>query len=201
MDQLMKLHIGAFHRGIDGWINTDITPHIWIAKIPFLAYVFYKFKLINHERYVQHSTGSFKKLKYLNLCNPLPYKDESLDAIFSSHVFEHLFLDEVTPLINECYRVLKKGGICRVIVPDLEKIILLYNNEDPRKFIVDIYEVATRREVKDQHHSAFTGKFLSNLFKNAGFSECAILTYQRGKCPDIDKLDNRPDSLFFEATK
>jgi SAM-dependent methyltransferase len=197
----MKLHIGAFHRGIDGWINTDITPHMWITKIPFLAYTLYKLKLMNQERYAQHTRGVFKTLHYLNLCNPFPYKNETLEAIFSSHVFEHLFLDEVKQLIMECYRVLKKDGVCRVIVPDLEKIMLLYDVHDPQRFIIDIYEIATRSEVKNQHHSAFTGAFLIKLFKDAGFSECEVLSYKKGKCPDIDLLDNRPDSLFFEAIK
>lgn len=197
----MKLHIGAFHRGIDGWINTDITPHMWITKIPYFSYILYKFKFMSHERYLQHTQGAFKNLRYLNLCKPLPYEDNTLEAIFSSHVFEHLFLDEVKRLIIECHRVLKKGGICRVVVPDLEKIMLLYDTNDPQKFIIDIYEIATRSEVKNQHHSAFTGAFLTKLFKEAGFSKCEVASYQKGVCPDIDQLDNRPDSLFFEAIK
>ena len=32
-----KLHLGAFNCGIEGWINTDVTPHMWIARLPFAA--------------------------------------------------------------------------------------------------------------------------------------------------------------------
>jgi len=197
----MKLHLGAFDRGIEGWNNTDITPHIWISRVPFLPILLNKLGLLGKVRYEQHKQGVFKNLNYLNLCKPLPYPDSSIEAIFSSHVFEHLFIDEVEKLIRECQRVLKPGGVCRVVVPDLEKIIALYNPEDPRKFITDIYEVGTRSAVKNSHHCAFTGAFMTKLFIEAGFSKCSILSYRVGSCPDLEKLDNRPDSLFFEAVK
>lgn len=106
----MKLHFGAFNMGIDGWINTDITPHIFLSKVPLLPLALYKLGLIPKARYEQHALGGFKKLKYLNLCKPLPYANNCVDAIFCSHAIEHLFLDEVERLINECYRVLKPVG-------------------------------------------------------------------------------------------
>jgi len=197
----MKLHLGAFDRGIKGWSNTDITPHIWVSRIPSLPFVLYKLGLMPEARYEQHMHGVFSMLGYLNLCKPLPYGDNSVTAIFSSHVFEHLFMDEVEKLIGECHRVLKPGGVCRVVVPDLEKIISLYKPEDPRKFITDIYEVASRGAVKNSHHCAFTGPFLIHLFTHSGFSKCQVLSYRVGSCPDTELLDNRPESLFFEAIK
>ncbi len=197
----MKLHLGAFDKGIKGWTNTDITPHIWISKIPFLPYMLFKLGMMPIERYQQHCLGVFRMLEYVDLCKPLPYADNSVSAIFSSHVFEHLFMDEVERLIKECYRVMQSGGVCRVVVPDLEKIIDIYNPDDPRRFIVDIYEVATRSAVKNSHHSAFTGAFLKHLFLKAGFSECKIVQFGEGMCPDVKLLDTRPESLFFEATK
>lgn len=197
----MKLHLGAFDSGIKGWTNTDITPHIWLSKIPFLPFLLSKLGVIPRDRYEQHRAGYFRMLYYMNLCKPLPYADNTVTAIFSSHVFEHLFMDEVEKLISECFRVLRPGGVCRVVVPDLEKIMSLYNPEDPRKFITDIYEVATRSAVKNSHHCAFTGAFLTHLFTQAGFSKCQVLSYRVGSCPDIELLDNRPESLFFEALK
>jgi len=197
----MKLHIGAFNKSIDDWYNTDITPHLWITRVPLMPFLLYTFGKMPDERYAEHRKKVFNKLKYLNLTKPLPFSSESIDAIFSSHVLEHLFMDEVERLIPELHRVLKTGGVCRVVVPDLEKIIVKYDVNDPRKFLNDIFEISKRGEVKNSHHCGFTGKFLIKLFSEAGFSKCSILAYQVGDCPDIDKLDNRPDSIFFEATK
>ena len=197
----IKLHLGAFDCSVDGWVNTDVTPHIWISKIPLAPLLLFKLKIMPKFRYDQHLAGVFRQLKYLDLCKKLPFQENSIDAIFSSHVFEHLFMDEVNKLIVECFRVLKPGGVCRVVVPDLEKIISSYSAEDPTRFILDIYEVASRSAVKNSHHSAFTGSSLTKLFAGAGFSKCMVVQYLVGICPDIYKLDNRPDSLFFEAIK
>lgn len=197
----MKLHLGAFNTGIVGWCNTDVTPHIWISRIPFLGLLLSFVGLITAARYDDYRKGVFRKLKYLDLCRPLPFCENTIEAIFSSHVFEHLFLNEVEDLIKECFRVLKPGGVCRVIVPDLEKIVGAYDVQDPRRFICDIYEVAARSAVKNSHHCAFTGPFLCALFSDAGFSRCQVVSYKVGCCPDIERLDNRPESLFFEAIK
>lgn len=197
----MKLHLGAFNQSVDGWMNTDITPHIWISKIPFLPLILFKVNLMSAERYQDHKDKIFSQLKYLDLTKRLPYPSDTAEAIFSSHVLEHLFMDEVEYLISEMYRVLVPGGICRIVVPDLEKIVSLYQPEDPRAFLRDMFEVSSRGSVKNQHHCGFTGVFLSKLATEAGFTACSVEKYQSGKCPDLDKLDNRPESLFFEAIK
>lgn len=48
---------------------------------------------------------------------PLPYKDNSVEEIHSSHFFEHLSAVERCHVINECYRVLKPGAKMKVLVP------------------------------------------------------------------------------------
>lgn len=45
----------------------------------------------------------------------LPYEDESVDIIYSSHVFEHI--KNLIPLMNECHRVMKPGSIINIAVP------------------------------------------------------------------------------------
>jgi SAM-dependent methyltransferase len=56
----------------------------------------------------------------------LPFPDASFDAVYHSHVLEHLPPDEGRSLIRECFRVLKPGGTLRVVVPDLEMIVREY---------------------------------------------------------------------------
>jgi hypothetical protein len=33
----VKLHLGAFTSVVDGWVNIDVTPHLWIARFPFCS--------------------------------------------------------------------------------------------------------------------------------------------------------------------
>lgn len=64
----------------------------------------------------------------------LPFSDESLELIFTSHVLEHLPDEVVLNLLKECYRTLKKGGILRISVPDMEKAFTAYVNGDQNFF-------------------------------------------------------------------
>lgn len=67
-----------------------------------------------------------KGVDYHDIRQPLPYPDASFDAVYSSHVLEHLTLVAGRAFLAEQWRVLKSGGICRVVVPDLEGICTQY---------------------------------------------------------------------------
>ena len=54
------------------------------------------------------------------------FPEEHFDVVYHSHVLEHLRPAEATALLRECHRVLRPGGILRVVVPDLEAIVRLY---------------------------------------------------------------------------
>ena len=57
---------------------------------------------------------------------PLKINDDCVDGIFTEHVLEHLTYDQVERLLKECYRILKPGGIIRIIVPDVSIFIEKY---------------------------------------------------------------------------
>ena len=50
----------------------------------------------------------------------IPFPDGSADAVYHSHVLEHIDRDQVPGFLAEVHRVLRPGGIHRVVVPDLE---------------------------------------------------------------------------------
>jgi len=57
---------------------------------------------------------------------PLPVASGTFDAVYSSHVLEHLTEEDGLRLAREMFRILKPGGVCRIVVPDLEGICRLY---------------------------------------------------------------------------
>ena len=65
-------------------------------------------------------------VKEFNLLQKLPFEDNSVDVVYSSHVLEHFTKCEAPKFLEECYRILKPKGIIRVIVPDLEQLMKNY---------------------------------------------------------------------------
>jgi SAM-dependent methyltransferase len=61
-----------------------------------------------------------------DLKEKLPFKDDFFDVVYHSHVQEHLPKFYVPMLFHECFRILKPGGIIRLVVPDLEQIVHIY---------------------------------------------------------------------------
>ncbi|MFZ5806625.1 MAG: methyltransferase domain-containing protein [Verrucomicrobiota bacterium] len=47
-------------------------------------------------------------------------EDETFNFVFSEHVFEHFFLDDVIDLLKETHRVMRPNGVIRVVVPDAD---------------------------------------------------------------------------------
>lgn len=56
----------------------------------------------------------------------LEFEDNLFDVVYSSHVLEHMSKNAAEELVAEMIRVLKPGGILRLVVPDLEAIITNY---------------------------------------------------------------------------
>ncbi len=95
-----------------------------------------------------------------DLREPLPWGAAVFDAVYSSHVLEHLAPAAGRELLAEQYRVLKPGGVCRVVVPDLEGICRLYlqhleaasetpNEESMRRYrwaVVELLDQMVREE-------------------------------------------------------
>jgi len=57
----------------------------------------------------------------------LPFENNSIDAIYASHVLEHIHPHRYDFTVGEWHRVLKPGGWCRVVVPDCCRMLSEYN--------------------------------------------------------------------------
>ena len=56
----------------------------------------------------------------------LPYADCTFDACYCSHMLEHVTKDQAKVIVEDTYRILKEGGVIRLVVPDLEQIVRHY---------------------------------------------------------------------------
>lgn len=70
-------------------------------------------------------SASFEVQAY-NIKKGLPYADNYFNACYSSHLLEHLTRSEAEKLLLECWRILQPQAVIRVVVPDLESIVVTY---------------------------------------------------------------------------
>ena len=61
-----------------------------------------------------------------NLTKGISFPDASFDVVYHSHLLEHFPKVAAESFLRECCRVLRPGGILRVVVPDLEQIVRTY---------------------------------------------------------------------------
>ena len=65
-------------------------------------------------------------VRSLDLARGISLPDYSYEVVYSSHVLEHLPRNVAPRVCREFYRILKSGGIVRLVVPDLEAIASNY---------------------------------------------------------------------------
>lgn len=68
-----------------------------------------------------------------DLSRGLPFADASIDVVYHSHMLEHLDRPVVPGFLAEVRRVLKPGGVHRIVVPDLEQLSRLYLEDLARR--------------------------------------------------------------------
>lgn len=89
--------------------------------------------------------ASGPQVRQYDLRRGLPYDDGSFDAVYHSHVLEHLTPEDAAGMLAECGRVLRPGGVLRVAVPDLEGIAKAYLGAIEAAQNGDPYAIANHR--------------------------------------------------------
>ena len=146
-----------------------------------------------------------KKIYFLDLRYPLPFKDDSFFGIFSEHTLEHLYTSETNKLFKEAYRVLKSGCIFRIVVPDLEKYIKYYNYKkiSLRKNYKFGCEAIWDLTQNFSHRSVWDSEWLIYQLEKNGFTHCRKLDYRVSQNKDLilDKEGRQNESIYIEGTK
>ena len=101
---------------------------------------------------------------------PLPYSSGSIDEIRASHVLEHFGWRDVHAVLGEWYRVLRPGGLLRIAVPDLDRIV---RSTDPQRWA---WLMGSQHDKDDFHRSAWNDEALRAAMLAAGFVD--ILNWQ-----------------------
>ena len=99
------------------WLNFDAGPAFWLqSRLPFLT------PLLVKRGFPEYP----KNIRYGDVIKGLPIAPQSADAVYCSHVLEHMTLDEFRITIRNVFSYLRPGGTFRLVLPDLEQLIKGY---------------------------------------------------------------------------
>ena len=146
---------------------------------------------------------------FLDLRSPIPFPDNSVDTIYSSHLLEHFYYSDLVDFLAECYRILKKDGSFKVAVPNAKIYLDAYLN----KVELDIdyyfrYKPAFNYNSKIDyvnyiaymnrgHHYMFDEENLPIILANTGFSNVRVREFD----PSLDKEKRHYESIYAEGIK
>lgn len=105
-----------------------------------------------------------------DVCN-MPFLDGQIEKIVCFHLLEHLPKDRIDDALSECYRVLKRGGVMVLEVPDFESIIQDWIKADENdRWGMKLSRIfGMQNRVGEFHQTGFTLERLKVLILRNGF--------------------------------
>ncbi|NER53002.1 MAG: methyltransferase domain-containing protein [Symploca sp. SIO1A3] len=146
----------------------------------------------------------------LNLQESLPFPDESITEIYSSHVLEHFsYPHPMNELLAECHRILKQGGIFSICVPNAKIYVEAYlnpNQFDPQKYCKykpayyynsPIDYINYIAYMAGHHYHMFDEDNLLAILAKANFRNVRLRDFD----PGIDLESRKYESIYAIAEK
>ena len=209
---LSGINIGCGIHNPSNWLGVDGGfTHYLIHKIPKGMYklFFSGQKMVTNYTFDEYYKLSKSiQLVHHELKYGLPFKDNSIPNIYSSHFLEHLFRADAKKLLEHCYRVLARGGTMRICVPSIEyeidcmqEAIEKYktkNSDDIQQFITS--DTVGFNSVYSDHRYMYDYKRLSEVLNDIGFINLRECKYREGDLPDVTIIDTR-EGLIIECSK
>ncbi len=151
----------------------------------------------------------------LDLREPWPFPDSSVSHIYSEHVFEHLdFVDEVPHFLSESLRVLQRGALFDVGVPDTDWPLRAWGNPNDEYWLsvrssgsilpewcetnLDVVNYHFRQDkLHGEHKYAWDEETLARSLRRAGFTRAEPRAFD----PSLDSEPRKIGTLYMRAYK
>jgi predicted SAM-dependent methyltransferase len=121
--RLLNLGCGTKTSDRDGVVNIDWSVMLRLRKNPLPRTIV---PLVLRGERLERYRALPDNIRVYNLAKGIPFESESVDAVYHSHTLEHLDRDVAEVLMREALRVLKPGGVHRIVVPDFELLCRNY---------------------------------------------------------------------------
>jgi ubiquinone/menaquinone biosynthesis C-methylase UbiE len=208
---LERVNLGCGPNAPAGWLNVDGSWNAWFANHPYLRKALMTVGLISPD------FGAHWNVRPLvhDLTKPLPFQTDTISAIYASHVLEHLYQTDAQRLLLECKRVLKPGGVIRMVVPDLHAMVVEYlgkkngnSTSEEKAFAADqlnerlwyrapappggnfAYKFYTIWKEFHFHKWMYDAESLKRSLSDAGFREVMEKNFLESDIPGIEQVED-----------
>jgi predicted SAM-dependent methyltransferase len=106
------------------------------------------------------------QVAFMDAADTYPLKDNSVDYIFTEHLFEHLTFSQEVKMLSECFRVLKKGGKIRIATPNLDFLLNLHKSKGP------VHEAYIKNSISNHYNL----REVKKLFKEEDYNEVFVIS-------------------------
>jgi len=177
------------------WRNFDASPTLRFERMPFIGRLYTK----NQFRFPSN-------VEYGDIVRGLPVEKNSCAGVYCSHVLEHLSLGDFRVALRNTKEILRPAGIFRLVLPDLEHSIRMYNeNTLPDAASEFMRETSLGHENRDRGLKGFISTWLGNSqhlwmwdyksivaeLRDAGFIDIRKASFGDSSDPIFDTVEDK----------
>ena len=155
------------------------------------------------EDWIHIEGGEYSHVQHHDVTK-LPFKENSVDLIYNSHIFEYFDREKGEEVLKEWTRVLKPGGVLRIAVPDFEMMAKLYaEGKFPLQTLVGplygkmIMGKGGTNEKKENiiyHKTTYDFDSLKKMLESCGLTN--VKHYDWKTTPPHDKFDDHSQAYL-----
>jgi len=145
---------------------------------------------------------------FWDLRRGIPFPPNSVDVVYSSHLFEHMDYAAGQALLKEVHRVLVPGGLVSVCVPNARLYIDAYLGVRDLSPDHDFWGPALHSRnginllnyiayMGDEHKCLFDEQSLVERLEDSGFMDVEVRKFDA----EIDLPEREYESIYAQATK
>lgn len=207
----VRLNLGSGRTATPGWVCIDRSPNIWLSRFPFVKRLLGRLGILSEGHMAPWDLEVVR-----GDVRALGYSDGSVDAIYSSHMLEHIYLADARQVLREARRVLKPNGVLRLALPDAAEHArrLVAGEEAGDGSAAEVYNAALLAHPAQRTSGvrAFVGNagahthlwqptpsLLAKMLQEVGFRDIRRRRFREGDLPGVEGIEMREEGFHMEA--